>query len=127
MEKKTVTPKGAPAPIGPYSPGILASGRFLFVSGQIPVDPETGELIEGTFEEKVRRTLENLLSVVEGAGGSAENVVKVTVYLRDIGKYGEFNRVYSEFFTESKPARAVVEVSNLPKGVDLEVECIAVL
>ncbi|WP_010480144.1 Rid family detoxifying hydrolase [Thermococcus zilligii] len=126
MEKQIVIPPGAPSPIGPYSPGILASGRLLFVSGQIPVDPATGKLVEGSFEEKVRQTLRNLLSVVEGAGGSAENVVKVTVYLRDIGKYDEFNRVYSEFFSESKPARAVVEVSNLPKGVDIEVEAIAV-
>ncbi|ASJ01253.1 Rid family detoxifying hydrolase [Thermococcus gorgonarius] len=126
MEKQIVIPPGAPSPIGPYSPGILASGRFLFISGQIPLDPTTGKPVEGSFEEKVRQTLRNLLSVVEGAGGSAENVVKVTVYLRDIGKYDEFNRVYSEFFSESKPARAVVEVSNLPKGVDLEVEAIAV-
>ncbi|MDV3104037.1 Rid family detoxifying hydrolase [Thermococcus waiotapuensis] len=126
MEKQIVIPPGAPSPIGPYSPGILASGRLLFVSGQIPVDPATGKLVEGSFEEKVRQTLRNLLSVVEGAGGSAENVVKVTVYLRDIGKYDEFNRVYSEFFSESKPVRAVVEVSNLPRGVDIEVEAIAV-
>lgn len=127
MEKKLVAPSNAPAPVGPYSPGILASGRFLFVSGQIPLDPATGKLVEGSFEDKARQALRNLLSVVEGAGGSADNVVKVTVYLRDIGKYGEFNRVYSEFFGESKPARVVVEVSNLPKGVDLEVEAIAVL
>lgn len=126
MEKEFVFPEGI-SPIGPYSPGVVASGRLLFVSGQIPLDPETGELVKGTFKEMARRAIENLLSVVEAAGGSVENVVKVTVYLRDIGKYGEFNEVYSEFFSGAKPARAVVEVSNLPKGVEVEIEAIAVL
>ncbi|MCD6525134.1 MAG: deaminase [Thermococcus sp.] len=115
------------SPIGPYSPGVIASGKLLFVSGQIPLNPETGELVRGAFKEMARQAIKNLLSVVEAAGGSAENVVKVTVYLRDMGKYAEFNEVYSEFFNESRPARAVVEVSNLPKGVEVEIEAIAVL
>ncbi|ACS32972.1 Endoribonuclease L-PSP, YjgF-like protein [Thermococcus gammatolerans EJ3] len=126
MDREFVFPEGV-SPIGPYSPGVIASGRLLFVSGQIPLDPETGELVRGTFRDMARRAIENLLSVVEAAGGSVENVVKVTVYLRDISKYEEFNEVYSEFFASSKPARAVVEVSNLPKGVDVEIEAIAVL
>ncbi len=126
MNREFVFPEGV-SPIGPYSPGVIASGRLLFVSGQIPLDPETGELVRGTFRDMARRAIENLLSVVEAAGGSVENVVKVTVYLRDISKYEEFNEVYSEFFASSKPARAVVEVSNLPKGVDVEIEAIAVL
>ena len=126
MEKELVFPKGI-SPIGPYSPGVIASGKLLFVSGQIPLNPETGELVRGAFKEMARQAIKNLLSVVEAAGGSAENVVKVTVYLRDMGKYAEFNEVYSEFFNESRPARAVVEVSNLPKGIEVEIEAIAVL
>ncbi len=126
MEKELVFPKGV-SPIGPYSPGVIASGKLLFVSGQIPLNPETGELVQGTFKEMARQAIKNFLSVVEAAGGSVENVVKVTVYLRDMSKYGEFNEVYSEFFNESKPARAVVEVSNLPKGVEVEIEGVAVL
>lgn len=127
MRKEPVIPPKGPSPVGPYTPGIVAEGKLLFVSGQIPIDPESGELVEGTFEEKVRRALLNLLAVVESAGGSAENVVKVTVYLRDISRYPEFNRIYSEVFGDSKPARSVVEVSNLPKGAEIEVEAIAVL
>ncbi|NJE60987.1 RidA family protein [Thermococcus sp. 21S7] len=127
MKKETVLTEKAPAPIGPYSQGIIAEGKFLFVSGQIPINPETGELVGGSIEEQTEQALKNLLAVVEAAGGSAENVVKVTVYIRDMGSYAKFNEVYNRYFSESKPARAVVEVSNLPKGVDVEIEAIAVL
>ncbi|HDZ36603.1 MAG TPA: RidA family protein [Thermococcus sp.] len=125
--KETVFTERAPKPIGPYSQGVVAEGRLLFVSGQIPIDPETGELVEGDIEEQARRAIENLLAVVEAAGGSAENVVKVTVYLMDMADYARFNEVYEHYFSSSKPARAVVEVSNLPKGVAVEIEAIAVL
>lgn len=117
----------APRPIGPYSQGVLGEGKLLFVSGQIPIDPESGELVRGSIEQQARRAIENLLAIVEAAGGSAENVVKVTVYLRDINDYAKFNQVYEEYFSKSKPARAVVEVSGLPKGVDVEIEAIALL
>ncbi|NJE01096.1 RidA family protein [Thermococcus sp. JdF3] len=127
MKKETVFTERAPKPIGPYSQGIIAEGRLLFVSGQIPINPETGELVEGGIEEQARTAIENLLAVVEAAGGSAENVVKVTVYIRNMGDYARFNEVYNRYFSNSKPARAVVEVSNLPKGVAVEVEAIAVL
>jgi len=127
MRKETVLTERAPKPIGPYSQGIIAEGRFLFVSGQIPINPETGELVTGDIEKQAEQALKNLLAVVEAAGGSAENVVKVTVYIRDMGNYARFNEVYNRYFSESKPARAVVEVSNLPKGVDVEIEAIAVL
>ncbi len=122
--KKVISTDKAPEPVGPYSQGIQA-GPFLFVAGQIPLDPETGELVEGDFEKKVRRVLDNIKAIVEAAGGSLDDVVKVTVYLKDINMYGEFNKIYSEYFSGSKPARVVVGVSNLPKGVDLEVEAIA--
>jgi len=119
------TPR-APKPIGPYSQGVIA-GCFLFVAGQIPLDPETGSLVEGDFKARVRRVLENVKAVVEAAGGSLRDVVKVTVYLRDIRLFQEFNEVYSEYFRENPPARAVVEVSSLPRGSDVEVEAIAYL
>ncbi len=124
MSKEVVYTCKAPKPIGPYSQAIKVD-KFLFISGQIPIDPETGKLIEGDFKAKVRRVLENIKAIVEAAGGSLKNIVKVTVYLRDIGKFEEFNSVYSEYFREEPPARAVVEVSNLPKGVDIEIEAIA--
>jgi len=125
--KEVVFTEKAPRPIGPYSQGVMAEGKFLFVSGQIPIDPATGELVRGPIEEQAKRAIENFLAVVEAAGGSAENVVKVTVYIRDMGLYSRFNEVYDRYFSTSKPARAVVEVSNLPKGVDVEIEGIAVL
>ena len=127
MKRETVLTERAPKPIGPYSQGVIAEGKFLFISGQIPINPETGELVTGDIEIQADQALKNLLAVVEAAGGSAENVVKVTVYIRDMGNYARFNEVYNRYFSKSKPARAVVEVSNLPKGVDVEIEAIAVL
>ncbi len=124
MPKRVVVTDRAPKPVGPYSQGVVA-GCFLFVAGQIPLDPTTGELVKGSFEDRVRRVLENVRAIVEAAGATLRDVVKVTVYLRDISLFDRFNRVYSEFFGEEPPARVVVEVSNLPKGVDLEVEAIA--
>ena len=128
MERRVVYTERAPKPIGPYSQAILVEGRkLLFVSGQIPIDPATGEIVGETIEEQAERAIRNMLAIVEEAGGSAENVVKVTAFLSDIKDYPKFNEIYERFFSESKPARAVVEVSNLPKGVKVEVECIAVL
>jgi len=118
MSKRIVFTDKAPKPVGPYSQGVLVDG-WLFIAGQIPLDPATGKLVEGSFEDKVRRVLENVKAIVEAAGGSLENIVKVTVYLRDISKFSEFNKVYAQYFTKDPPARVVVEVSNLPKGVDL--------
>ncbi len=123
MSKRIVYTDRAPKPIGPYSQGVKV-GPWLFVSGQIPIDPATGEVIKD-FREAVKRVLENIKAIVEAAGGSLENVVKVTVYLRDVSKFGEFNEIYSQYFPKDPPARVVVEVSNLPKDVDLEIEAIA--
>jgi len=116
----------APKPIGPYSQAVKA-GCFLFVSGQIPLDPSTGELVSGDFKEKVRRALENLKAIVEAAGGSLDRVVKVTVFIRDISKFQEFNEVYTQYFRERRPARSVVEVSALPRNSEVEIEAIAYL
>ncbi|MEB3860967.1 MAG: RidA family protein [Desulfurococcales archaeon] len=124
--KRVIHTSKAPEPVGPYSQGILAGG-WLFVSGQIPLDPETGEMVKGGFKEKARRALENLKAVVEAAGGSLEDVVKVTVYLADITRFQEFNEVYQEYFRESKPARVVIQAAALPKGAEVEVEAIAYL
>ncbi|MCC6044769.1 MAG: RidA family protein [Desulfurococcaceae archaeon] len=123
MPRAIYTP-AAPKPIGPYSQGVIA-GCFLFVSGQIPLDPTTGALVEGDFKARVRRVLDNVKAVVEAGGGSLRDVVKVTVYLRDIGLFQEFNEVYREYFQENPPARVVVGVSSLPRGADVEVEAIA--
>jgi 2-iminobutanoate/2-iminopropanoate deaminase len=123
-EKKIVFTESAPRPIGPYSQGIVAGG-FLFVSGQIPIEPKSGKIISGSFEEKTRRVLENIKNIVETAGASLENIVKVNVYLKDMGMFNKFNSVYSQYFREKPPARAVVGVSSLPAGVDLEVEAVA--
>lgn len=124
MAKQVVFTEKAPKPVGPYSQGVKAGG-FLFVAGQIPIDPSTGRIVEGSFEDKVRRVLENVKAVVKAAGGSLDNVVKVTVYLKDISLFDRFNKVYAEYFPRNPPARVVVEVTNLPKGVELEVEAIA--
>jgi 2-iminobutanoate/2-iminopropanoate deaminase len=123
MPRVVYTPQ-APKPIGPYSQGVVA-GCFLFISGQIPLDPVSGAVVEGDFKDKVRRVLDNVKAVVEAAGGSLRDVVKVTVYLRDMSLFQDFNSVYQEYFPENPPARAVVGVSSLPRGVDVEVEAIA--
>jgi len=122
---KAVTTDKAPRPVAPYSQGVIA-GCFLFVSGQIPIDPSTGELVRGDFKEAARRALENVKAIVEAAGASMRDVVKVTVFLRDISKFPEFNEVYREFFPgEPYPARSAVQVAALPLGADVEVEAIA--
>lgn len=116
----------APRPVGPYSQAIKA-GCFLFIAGQIPLDPESGELVKDDFEKASRRAIENLKAIVEAAGGTLDNIVKVTVYIRDISRFGEFNKIYAEYFKHTKPARAVIEVSNLPLNAQVEIEAIAYL
>jgi len=120
---KVIQTDRAPKPVGPYSQAVSVDG-WLFVSGQLPIDPKTGKLVEGDFREKVRRVMENIKAIVEAAGGTLKNVVKVTVYLEDISKFSEFNEVYSEYFKDHKPARSVVE-AKIPKNAGLEVDVIA--
>ena len=124
MKGKTIQTDKAPAAIGPYSQGIKL-GSLLFVSGQIGMHPETGELVSPDFAPQVRQTLENLLHVVKAAGGDLDQVVTVDVYLTDMGKFVEFNGIYQEYFAEHRPARAVIEVCALPKGARVEIKCIA--
>ncbi len=122
--KKTVSTPNAPKPVGPYSQAVCVNG-WLFVSGQIPIDPATGEMVEGEFEAAARRALENIKAIVEAAGGKMDDIVKVTVYLRDISKFSVFNKIYEEFFEREYPARVVIGVAQLPKNADIEVEAIA--
>ena len=114
----------APAAIGPYSQAIRV-GDWLFCSGQIPLDPTTGELVAGPIEAQTRRALDNLGAVLEAEGLGFDEVVKVTVYLRDLDDYAAMNAVYAEYFAAAKPARAAVQVARLPKDAGVEIECIA--
>ena len=119
--RKTVFSEKAPPPIGPYSQGVLAAG-FLFVSGQLPINPLRDELIAKPFAEAVHQAIRNLRAVLQAGGMDLENLVKVTVFLKSMKDFAEFNQVYAGYFTGEKPARAVVEVSQLPKGAELEIE-----
>ncbi len=126
MTKIVISTQNAPAPVGAYNQAIV-TGNLIFVSGQIPLDPVTGDLIEGDFKARCNRVLENLKAIVESAGSSNDKIVKTTVFLTDLSKFTEVNETYAEFFKSDPPARAAVEVSKLPLGVDIEIECIAEL
>ena len=115
-----------PKAIGPYSQAIRANG-FVFLSGQIPLDPKTQQVIEGDVSAQTERVIENLKAVVEAAGSSLERVVKTTVFLTDMREFAEMNEVYSRYFAAHKPARSTVEVSRLPKNVRVEIDLIALL
>lgn len=123
MKKVISTAKG-PAAIGPYSQAIVTGG-LLFVSGQIPLDPATGEMVEGGIEAQTHRVLDNLKAIVEAAGTSLARAVKTTVYIADIDDFGKVNEIYGGYFTENPPTRVCVEVSNLPKGALIEIDLIA--
>ncbi len=124
MKKEIKTPK-APQAIGPYSQAIEANG-FVFASGQIAINPETGQLIGGSIEEQTRLVLTNLKAVIEAAGSSLENVVKCTVFLQNMDDFSRMNAVYDTFFLPPYPARAAVQVARLPKDVKIEIEAIAI-
>lgn len=114
----------APAAIGPYSQAIVTDG-WVFCSGQIPLDPATGEVHRGTVTEQTDLVFENMRAVLEAAGSSLSSVVKTTVFLADMGDFAEMNDVYARHFGEHRPARAAVQAAALPKSVDVEIECIA--
>lgn len=122
--ERVVRTASAPAAIGPYSQAIRAAG-FVFCSGQIPIDPATGALVEGGVGAQARRALENLRAVLEASGSSLADVVKTTLYLTDLATFAEVNSVYAEFFPHDPPARATVGVQALPKGAAIEIEAIA--
>lgn len=116
--------KNAPAPIGPYSQAVRANG-FVFISGQIPVRPETGSVVDGGIAEQTHQVMRNLAAILAAAGLGLEKVVKTTVYLSDLDDFSQFNQVYGEYFGNVKPARATVQVTRLPKEVLVEVEAVA--
>ncbi len=122
--KKVIKTDNAPQAIGPYSQAIEVDG-FIFVSGQIPLDPSSGEISKGKIEEQTRLVLKNLKAVLEAGGSSLEEVVKCTVFLQDMEDFGQINSVYAEFFKPPYPARAAVQVARLPKDVKIEIEAIA--
>jgi len=128
MTKTAIQTDRAPAPVGPYSQAIAATGSMLFVAGQIPLDPQSGKLSDGDVAAQTKRALLNLQAVVEAAGVTLGDVVKTTVFLANMDEFAEMNAVYAEFFTsDDPPARACVEVARLPKDVRVEIDCIAVV
>jgi 2-iminobutanoate/2-iminopropanoate deaminase len=128
---EVVSSADAPRAIGPYSQAVaVAAGpvqRLLFLSGQIPLDPKTGELVKGTIEEETRRVMANLAAVLAAGGGGFEQVVKTTIYLTDLADFAKVNEVYGSFFPANPPARATVQVAALPRGARVEIDAIAAL
>jgi len=122
---KIIESNKAPAPIGPYSQAMEANG-FIFTSGQIAIDPETNQLIEGDAAVQIKQVLENLKHVLQAAGVSLENVVKTTIYIKNMDDFSTINDVYAIYFSTTPPARSTVEVARLPKDVLVEIDCIAV-
>ena len=125
MENKIINSQQAPAPIGPYSQAVLA-GNTLYVSGQIALHPETGELVRGSIEEETHQVMRNLQAILSEAGLPLASVAKCTIYVKDMNNFGRINEVYGSYFTNNPPARETVEVSRLPKDVNVEISCIAV-
>ncbi len=126
MMKERIETEKAPAAIGPYSQAIVA-GDLVFVSGQIPLDPATGAIIEGDVEAQTDRVMKSVEEILRAAGSSLDRVVKTTVYLADLGEFERMNRVYASYFADGPaPARATVQVSGLPKGVSIEIDAVAV-
>ena len=126
MNKTPIHTDSAPAAIGTYSQAIQ-SGNLVFLSGQIPLDPETMEIVDGDFEARARRVFANLKAVTEAAGGTLDQIVKCTVYLTDLDNFATVNSVMAEFFEEPYPARVALGVASLPKGADVEAEAILAL
>lgn len=125
---KKITTHNAPAAIGPYSQGIIAKPEKLIVTaGQIPMNPATGVIVQGGIKEQTRQSLENVRAVLEAGGATLENVIKVTVFLKDMNDFAAMNEIYSEFFNSNLPARSAIEVTRLPKDVKVEIEAIAVI
>ena len=125
MNIKKVNTEKAPEPVGPYSQAIIA-GDFVFCSGQIALDPETGDLVSVDIRQETRRVMENLREVLIKAGSSLDKVVKTTIYVRNLEDFSSINEVYGSFFRENPPARVTVQVARLPKDANVEIECIAI-
>ena len=124
--KEIISTEDAPSAIGPYSQAVK-TGNMVFCSGQIPIDPATGEFVSNDVAEQTEQVLKNLSAVLEAAGSSLNNVVKTTVFLADMNDFATMNEIYSRFFNESKPARATVQAARLPRDARVEIECIALV
>ena len=126
MTREVISTENAPKAVGPYSQGIKTNG-FVFCSGQIAINPETGELLTGSITEQTRQVLSNLKAILEKAGSGMEKVVKVTVFLRDMNDYSEMNEEYGKWFSNEPPARAAFQVAGLPLDAGIEIQAIAVV
>ena len=124
--KKVIFSDNAPRAIGPYSQCICC-GPLLFISGQLPIDPASGQMVEGDIQAQTHQTVKNIIHIVESAGGTADNLVKTTIFLKDLSLFDEVNSVYAQYFTSGHPARSTVEVSRLPKDSQVEIEAVAYL
>jgi 2-iminobutanoate/2-iminopropanoate deaminase len=124
VSKEVIITPNAPAAIGPYSQAVR-TGSLIFVSGQIPLDAATGQLVRGDIGTQTQQVLENVAAVLEAAGSSLAKVVKTTVYLRDLGEFGRMNEIYGKFFPENPPARATVQVARLPRDAAIEIDVVA--
>lgn len=122
--KEQISPKGSPPPAGPYSPAIRANG-LVFVSGQGPVVPETGEVLRGPIADQVHRVMQNIQIILRAAGTSMEKVVKTTIYLRDISNFGAMNEVYGSYIEGVPPARTTIQAAGLPMDIDVEIDVVA--
>ncbi len=123
--KKIINTNNAPAPIGPYSQAVAANG-FLFVSGQIPSDPATGEIVSGDIKAEAKQVMENIKAILTEAGLNFSNIVKTSIFLTDMGNFAQVNEVYGTYFTDQFPARETVQVAALPKNVNVEISVIAI-
>ena len=126
MEKRIIKTDQAPTAIGPYSQAIRV-GDFLYTSGQIALDPHSGEFLSGEIEQETERTIQNIFAILQADGLSLGNVIKTTVYLSDLSNFARMNQVYEKYFSENKPARACVQVAALPKGAKVEIDAIAII
>ena len=126
MKKEIISTENAPKAIGPYSQAVKA-GNFMFISGQIPLDPKTGDLVSESIEDQAKQVLNNIKSICKAAGYSLDDIVKISIFLTDLGNFATVNEVMKEYFAEPYPARATVEVSGLPLGVNIEIEAIVLI
>ena len=127
MSFSIVLTNEAPAPIGPYNQGIIATGTMLFTAGQVAIDPRSGQVIQGDIKAQTRQVLKNIEAILKQGGVSLRHVVKTTVFLKDMNEFAGMNEVYAGFFSTNPPARSTVEVSRLPRDVKVEIEAIAVV
>lgn len=126
MSRTTVNTASAPQAIGPYSQAV-SDGKLVFCSGQIPLDPDTGQLVSGSIHEETQRCMRNLEAVLQAAGSDLDRILKTTIYVTNMDDFSDVNEAYGSFFLEDPPARATVEVSALPKGARVEIDCVASL